>query len=187
MIDKIFKNNQVCFTGNFLNLISDSGIKEKNQSQTADVFSEKWISYSRNVKKEEQERLWKFQKEWYLKLYGFKDELDLANFLQTKEIIFDAGCGLGYLSEWFAKMSPKTAVVAMDISQSVEEAAEKYKDISNIYFIKGDIAKTPFKSNVFDYVSCHAVIMHTENPENTFCELARILKDSDENSGGGGS
>ncbi|WP_287749571.1 methyltransferase domain-containing protein [Helicobacter sp.] len=46
--------------------------------------------------------------------------------------------------------------------------------------------RPPFKSNVFDYVSCHAVIMHTENPENTFCELARILKDSDENSGGGG-
>lgn len=41
-----------------------------------------------------------------------------------------------------------------------------------------------------DYISCHAVIMHTENPEKTFCEFNRILKrnnNSIEAGGGGGT
>lgn len=41
-----------------------------------------------------------------------------------------------------------------------------------------------------DYISCHAVIMHTENPEKTFCEFNRILKrnnNSIEAGGGGGN
>ena len=83
-------------------------------------------------------------------------------------MVFDAGCGLGYLSEWFARLSPQSTIVAMDISQSVEEAAKKYKDIPNIFFIRGDIAKTPFKDEVMDYISCHAVIMHTEKSRKDF-------------------
>ncbi|WP_179858631.1 class I SAM-dependent methyltransferase, partial [Helicobacter pullorum] len=173
-IETIFKNEEIKFNGNFMEIVDRA--KEENQSQTAEVFSEKWVSYSKNVSKEEQEKLWQFQKEWYLKLYGFDDERDLASFLKTKKVVFDAGCGLGYLSEWFARLSPQSTIVAMDISQSVEEAAKKYKDIPNIFFIRGDIAKTPFKDEVMDYISCHAVIMHTENPEKTFCEFNRILK-----------
>ena len=187
-IETIFKNEEIQFNGNFMEIVDRA--KEENQSQTAEVFSEKWVSYSKNVSKEEQERLWQFQKEWYLKLYGFDDERDLASFLKTKKVVFDAGCGLGYLSEWFARLSPQSTIVAMDISQSVEEAAKKYKDIPNIFFIRGDIAKTPFKDEVMDYISCHAVIMHTENPEKTFCEFNRILKrnnNSIEAGGGGGT
>lgn len=185
-IETIFKNEEIQFNGNFMEIVDRA--KEENQSQTAEVFSEKWVSYSKNVSKEEQERLWQFQKEWYLKLYGFDDERDLASFLKTKKVVFDAGCGLGYLSEWFARLSPQSTIVAMDISQSVEEAAKKYKDIPNIFFIRGDIAKTPFKDEVMDYISCHAVIMHTENPEKTFCEFNRILKRNNNSieAGGGG-
>ena len=133
-IETIFKNEEIQFNGNFMEIVDRA--KEENQSQTAEVFSEKWVSYSKNVSKEEQERLWQFQKEWYLKLYGFDDERDLASFLKTKKVVFDAGCGLGYLSEWFARLSPQSTIVAMDISQSVEEAAKKYKDIPNIFLLE---------------------------------------------------
>ncbi|WP_104722750.1 class I SAM-dependent methyltransferase [Helicobacter mesocricetorum] len=182
MLGDIFKE-KIVFEGNFANTLKS--IKEENQSQTADVFSQKWVSYDKNVKEKEQQALWDFQKQWYLKLYGFKDEQDLASFLQQQSIVFDAGCGLGYLCEWFASLAPKTLIVGMDISDAVCVAAKKYQNIPNIYFIKGDIANTPFKSGVIDYVSCHAVIMHTQNPEATFCELSRILKDSNTLRGGG--
>lgn len=179
---KIFNEN-LSFQGNFLNLMSSN--IASNQAQTADVFSEKWTNYAKNVDLEEQQKLWDFQKEWYLKLYGFDSEDDLASFLQQQEIIFDAGCGLGYLSEWFARLSPQSTIIAMDISDSVEIAAFRYRNIPNIYFIKGDIAKTPFRDGVVDYVSCHAVIMHTEDPDKTFCELSRILKSKNSLRGGG--
>ena len=87
MLEDIFRD-KVVFNGNFVNLLD--GIKEYNQLQTADVFSEKWVTYNKDVKEKEQQVLWDFQKQWYLKLYGFKDEQDLASFLQQQSIVFDA-------------------------------------------------------------------------------------------------
>lgn len=148
-----------------------------NQQHTNDAFSEKWSEYE-NTK--EKDKFYTMQKEWYLKLYGFKNEDALAQFLQTKKYIFDAGCGLGYKAKWFANLSPKSIVIGMDFSDACLIAAKNYQDSKNLFFIKGDIADTPFNDESIDYVSCDQVIMHTEVPENTFSELTRITKDSGE-------
>ena len=182
MLNDIFKE-QVKFSGNFIDMLEL--ISKDDMAQTANAFSEKWVSYAKDSNESDQQKLWDFQKEWYLKLYGFNSERHLAEFLQQQKIVFDAGCGLGYLTEWFARLAPKTTIVGMDISDSVEVASRKYQNLSNAYFIKGDISKTPFKDNTIDYVSCHAVIMHTQNPEDTFQELTRILKPK--SCGGGGN
>lgn len=118
------------------------------------------------------------QKRWYLELYGFSSEADLSEFLKSKKVIFDAGCGLGYKAAWFAKLSPESLVVAMDFSDAARIASDIYIDLPNLFFIKGDIANTVFLDNSVDYVSCDQVIMHTENPELTFTELARITSAS---------
>ncbi|MDA1028254.1 MAG: class I SAM-dependent methyltransferase [Bacteroidetes bacterium] len=89
-------------------------------------------------------------------------------------VILDAGCGLGYKAAWFAEMAPNALVVGMDFSDSVAIAASIYKHIPNLFWIKGDISNTGFKSDSVTYVSCDQVIMHTENPELTFSELVRI-------------
>lgn len=157
----------------------------KNQAQTADVFSKKWIGYANKAEEDEQQRLWDFQKEWYLRLYGFPNVEALAEFLQQQRVVFDAGCGLGYLSDWFASLAPETLIIGMDISEAAEEASRRYQR-PNLYFLRGDIARTPFANAVIDYVSCHAVIMHTQDPAATFAELARVLTDSPEVCGGGG-
>lgn len=158
----------------------------KNQAQTADVFSKKWIGYANKAEEDEQQRLWDFQKEWYLRLYGFPSVEALAEFLQQQRVVFDAGCGLGYLSDWFASLAPETLIIGMDISEAAEEASRRYQR-PNLYFLRGDIARTPFANAVIDYVSCHAVIMHTQDPAATFAELARVLTDSPEVCGGGGA
>lgn len=142
-----------------------------NQDYTNDAFSEKWVKYE---KSREKEILYDMQKKWYLKLYGFQNESELAKFLNGKKYIFDAGCGLGYKAKWFADLSPKSVVIGMDFSDACEIAAENYKNIKNLYFIKGDIAEPVFLDNSIGYVSCDQVIMHTENPEKTFSELTRI-------------
>ena len=170
MIYNIFKE-KIEIEGNFIHLKSKS--EYLNQQQTNDSFSEKWTEYE---KTNEKDKLYKMQKEWYLKLYGFDTEKDLANFLQTKSYIFDAGCGLGYKAKWFAELAPESIVVAMDFSDACLIASENYKDTKNLYFIKGDIAKLPFKNDSIDYVSCDQVIMHTEIPEDTFSELTRVTK-----------
>ena len=151
----------------------------ENQSQTNEVFSEKWDKYN----KEEitkQEKLFNFQKKWYLDLYGFENENDLKKYLNEKDVILDAGCGLGYKAKWFAELSPTTLVLAMDYSNAVFHAEKKYHQYSNIVFIKGDIANTKLKNNVLDYVSCDQVIHHTEDPLATMKELTRVLKPKSE-------
>ncbi|CAA6804498.1 MAG: SAM-dependent methyltransferase [uncultured Sulfurovum sp.] len=170
MINEIFKE-KIEVNDNFIYLKNVS--VDLNQQQTNDAFSEKWTAYE---KTEEKDKLYDMQKEWYLTLYGFENEEALAEFLRTKKYIFDAGCGLGYKAKWFADLSPNSIVIGMDFSDASFIAANNYKETKNLFFIKGDIALTPFKDDVIDYVSCDQVIMHTEIPEKTFAELTRVTK-----------
>jgi ubiquinone/menaquinone biosynthesis C-methylase UbiE len=141
------------------------------QQQTNDVFSDQWTKYDQS---EEKERLYEFQRQWYLKLYGFASESELQKFLCCCDVILDAGCGLGYKAAWFAELAPQALVIGMDFSDAARHAAESYKYIPNLVFMQGDIANTKLKHDVVAYVSCDQVIMHTEDPEKTFTEFARI-------------
>jgi SAM-dependent methyltransferase len=151
---------------------SDSSVAS-NQSQTNEVFSDKWkkvkevvVDRSKNVER---------QRNWHLKLYGFDSFEKLTSFLSDRMVILDAGCGLGEKSEWLASMNPEAIVIGIDYSDSVELAAEKFADIPNLYFVRGDIADTGIKSGSVDYILCDQVIMHTESPEYTFDHLTSLL------------
>ena len=144
-----------------------------DQSQTNRAFSDKWSRYDVSSAKE---GLYSMQKRWYLDLYGFGSEEKLAAFLKGRKIIFDAGCGLGYKSAWFAQLAPESLVIGMDFSDAAKQAAHNYRHINNIFFIEGDIAKTPFPDAGIDYVNCDQAIMHTQDPEKTFAELTRITR-----------
>ena len=144
-----------------------------NQNNTNKAFSKKWRDYKDSVEKD---NLIEMQKKWYLECYDFKSEEDFSVFLQTKKVIYDAGCGIGFKAAWFAQLAPESIVVGVDFSEAAQFASEFYKDIPNLFFMHGDIANPVFKENSVDYVSCDQVIMHTEDPEKTFSELTRILK-----------
>ena len=144
-----------------------------NQSQTLDIFADKWAEAE---KYENIEKLYEFQFEWFLKLYGFATEDELREFLTTKKVIVDTGCGLGYKAAWFAKLAPHALVIGVDISDAVFIAAKNFKNFANLFFYQSDIAKTQLKKNSIDFTVCDQVIMHTEDPEKTFQHLAEITK-----------
>ncbi len=150
--------------------LADTSAAE-NQQQTNEVFTEKWDKYAST---EELEKFYAFQREWYLKLYGFDSEEQFAAHLRKFRVVVDAGCGLGYKAAWFAKLAPDALIVGIDYSAAAKQASEMFGDFENLIFLRGDIANTPFKDGAVDYVSCDQVIMHTEDPEATFAELARI-------------
>ena len=147
--------------------------KHPNQQQTNEVFSDKWGKYDQS---EEKGRLYEFQRNWYLKLYGFDSEEALRSFLSSCDIIFDAGCGLGYKAAWFASLAPNALVIGMDFSDAAQVAARNYEELPNLFFVQGDIANTGLRDGSVNFVSCDQVIMHTEDPELTFSELARICE-----------
>jgi ubiquinone/menaquinone biosynthesis C-methylase UbiE len=157
------------FAGNYVTLTDASGAA--NQQQTNEVFTEKWDKYADTSKLE---TFYQFQRDWYLKLYGFRDEAALAEHLNGCEVILDAGCGLGYKAAWFAQLAPHALVVGIDFSAAAEQASQLFAQHDNLVFIRGDIARTPFRDGSVSYVSCDQVIMHTEDPEATFAELSRI-------------
>lgn len=161
------------FDGRYASVLAVSD--DENQQQTNEVFTEKWDKYADTS---ELETFYQFQQDWYLKLYGFDSEQALADHLATARVILDAGCGLGYKAAWFARLAPQAVVVGMDYSGAARQAAEMFNNYPNLFFIRGDIARTPFGDGTVDYVSCDQVIMHTEVPEATFAELARITEPS---------
>ena len=166
-ISNLFKE-PIKVEGNFIEIIS--GSDKRNQEQTNQVFSDKWKEVSKNIP--DRSKNIAFQRKWYLDLYGFKSEDDFKNYLSDKPVIFDAGCGLGEKAAWFAELAPNSIVVGMDFSEAVYLAKDKFKDYANLFFIRGDIAKTKFRDGVIDYISCDQVIMHTEKA------LPRELLDS---------
>jgi ubiquinone/menaquinone biosynthesis C-methylase UbiE len=159
----------LAFDGNYAALTDASGAE--NQQQTNEVFTEKWGRYAST---DELETFYSFQRDWYLKLYDFANEAALAQYLAGCDVILDAGCGLGYKAAWFARLAPHALVIGMDFSAAARQAADLFRDLDNLVFVRGDIARTPFRDGAVHYVSCDQVIMHTEDPEATFAELARI-------------
>lgn len=166
-----FFNTQIKIENNFITLIKENLSLKNNQDQTKDIFSEKWIEADdyKNINK-----LYEFQFDWFLSLYGFSSEEELKFFLSDKHVIIDTGCGLGYKAAWFAKLAPHAIVFGIDISDSINIAAKNFNMYKNLYFFKGDIANTGFKSGIVDFTVCDQVIMHTEVPEQTFKHLCDI-------------
>lgn len=164
------------FEGNFASLVAVS--EAANQQQTNEVFSEKWDKYAGST--DSLADFYAFQREWYLKLYGFDDEAALARYLSHCQVIVDAGCGLGYKAAWFADLAPHALVVGIDFSDAARQASRLFGDRPNLVFLQGDIATTPFRDGAIDYVSCDQVIMHTEDPEATFAELSRVTSGTGE-------
>lgn len=163
--------NKISIEQNFIQFDSGNDVKAINQAQTNDIFSDKWTEANeyKGI-----EKLYSFQKEWFLTLYGFDTEENLKTFLSDKKTIIDTGCGLGYKAAWFAELAPHALVLGVDISNAVYIAANNFKALSNLFFFKADIAKTGLKNGVVDFTVCDQVIMHTEIPENTFKHLTEI-------------
>jgi len=175
-LEKLF-NEQIEIKDNFISILSKEINARENQDQTKDIFSEKWVEADEyeNINK-----LYEFQFEWFLSLYGFSTEEDIKNYLKDKKVIIDTGCGLGYKAAWFAKLAPHAIVLGVDISDSIYVAAKNFKGINNLYFFKGDIANTGLKDGVVDFTVCDQVIMHTEVPEQTFKHLCKITSNAGE-------
>ena len=162
---------------NIIHFIGNNPGQENNQGQTRDIFSDKWTEVE---KLSDVDSLYQFQYDWFLTLYGFKNEEAFATYLSTKKVIFDTGCGLGYKAAWFAKLAPHAIVLGMDISNAVFLAANNFAHLPNLFFLQGDIANTGLKENSIDFTVCDQVIMHTEVPENTFRHLAGLTREGGE-------
>ena len=97
-----------------------------------------------------------------------------GDFFRGKSVL-DAGCGNGRWSKIVSEMGAGK-VWGIDLSDSVFRAREDLKDLNNVNFVKSDIAKLPFRDEMFDFIVATEVLQHTVDPERSLGELKRVLK-----------
>ncbi len=144
----------------------------KDFVKTEDAFSSKWKIYHKSY----HEKKWfEFQRNWFLERFQWNTLDNFNKFLLTKHSILDAGTGLGNSAN-FLSTNKQALVFAIDASESINFAYQKYGDGGNIHFLQADLRQLPFKKNFFDYVYSDQVLHHTKNTETSFKYLTKFLK-----------
>jgi SAM-dependent methyltransferase len=149
--------------------------EDATQTGTAESFGAKWVDKYRD---EDRPALDSFQYQWYLERYGFPDEAALADFLAPKQLILDAGCGVGRDVDRYARLSAGQ-VVGFDLSRAVVRAHQLYGGEGR-HFLFGDIMAPPFRPRTFDFVVADQVIHHTPDTASAFARLAALVADGGE-------
>lgn len=146
----------------------------KDFVRTEEAFSAKWRKHHKN----HQAKDWiTFQKNWFLERYGWKTESNFEKFLNTKSKILDAGTGIGNSAK-FLSLNSKADVFAIDASDSVDFAYEKYGKLLNVHFLQADLRQLPFNKKFFDYIYSDQVLHHTKNTGTSFKYLTKFLTNS---------
>jgi SAM-dependent methyltransferase len=142
-----------------------------DQEATAETFGSKWNATP------PAERRWlsEFQFAWYDERFGWGDEAGLAEQLAGCSSILDAGCGVGYDADRYARLAPHADVVGFDLSDSVAIAQRDFGDRPNLTFLQGDIMAPPFAPGSFDFVVADQVIHHTPDCAGAFAKLAALV------------
>ena len=91
--------------------------------------------------------------------------------IKKNNLILDAGCGAGFNTLFLKKYGK---VIGIDSSKDALNFCKK-RGLKNI--LLSDIAKTKFKKNSFDIITCIGVFYHKNvKPNKTLKEFNRILK-----------
>lgn len=98
--------------------------------------------------------------------------------IKKGSLVCDVGTGTGVLVPYLLKkIGEKGEIIAIDYStEMIKKAKEKFVKTKRVKFIVGDIHKTDFPDNYFDYVVCNACFPHFENKNIALKEICRILK-----------
>jgi SAM-dependent methyltransferase len=89
-------------------------------------------------------------------------------------VVLDAGCGMGRHARQIAPHA--RAVVAVDFSAAIEQAARNTAPQKNVQCIQADLTALPLREAAFDYVYSLGVLHHIADTEGTLARLAGKVK-----------
>lgn len=89
--------------------------------------------------------------------------------------VLDVGCGTARHS--LAMAAAGATVTAVDFSDGMMAQARTKEGAEGVQFVRHDITTPlPFKSDLFDRVTCFLVLDHIPEPLPLFCEMARVCR-----------
>jgi len=107
--------------------------------------------------------------------------LDFLRFMGLKKsdvqgaAVLDAGCGPAALTSAIGAAGA-AIVVGIDMSDAVDAAFARCRDLDNVDIVQGNILSPPLRPAGFDYVWSMGVIHHTPDPRAALARLAGLVK-----------
>ncbi len=97
--------------------------------------------------------------------------------LPGKGLWLEAGCGNGADINEMLQAVRGLEIVGMDISDGgVRESYKKHGNNISVHIVQGDIAKLPFKNDIFDFAYSYGVLHHLEKPGAGIKRINEVLK-----------
>jgi SAM-dependent methyltransferase len=129
------------------------GRLEAEQQRTVEAFGWEWQTFNRLPADAEQQFL-----DWI-------HPLGREFFVQ--KVVLDAGCGMGRFAVASAAFGARE-VLAVDLSDAVEAAAENARAWPNVHVVQADIYHLPLRPGCVDFGFCIGVLHHLPEPERGF-------------------
>ncbi len=127
------------------------------------------------------EGLWRPVGYFIASKHSFPKDVDrIASLIQRRHgIILDLACGPGNFTRRIARLAPESIVVGFDLSPQMLERAVRLtakERLHNVYYMRGSALSLPFKSEVFDAVTCCGALQLFRDQDQAVGEIARVLK-----------
>lgn len=94
--------------------------------------------------------------------------------------LLDIGCGPGNIVVKIARRCPRLAVVGLDYSRNMVEAAHRAAAMlgleNRVFFQQAAGGQLPFSSGTFDFVLSNSVLHHLSDPARVIKEMLRVAK-----------
>jgi len=155
---------------------------DQGQMQTKESFAFKWNrreSYEWLLGKSDDSP----QTAWLLEKYGFGSTAEWASKFSAASRVLDLGCGAGSASWPFLTSdawSGKAMWVGLDISDSIDVAAELLGHVANTSFVQADALGLPFADGTFEVILSEGVLHHTPSTRKAIGAAAKLLRSGGE-------
>lgn len=103
----------------------------------------------------------------------FQQSLDVPLAELRGKRVLDAGCGMGRFADVVAAHGG--TVVGVDLSYSVDAAAENLAGYDRAHVLQADLRRLPLRPGSFDVIYSLGVLHHTPDPRGTFQSLMPLL------------
>jgi ubiquinone/menaquinone biosynthesis C-methylase UbiE len=95
-------------------------------------------------------------------------------------LLLDVGCGPGNIVLKIARRCPRLAVVGLDFSRNMVQAARHSAAETGlegrVFFHQANAGQLPFSGGAFDIVLSNSVLHHLSNPAKVLGEMLRVAK-----------
>ncbi|MDL2259341.1 class I SAM-dependent methyltransferase [Deltaproteobacteria bacterium OttesenSCG-928-K17] len=154
-------------------ILRSTALTSPQQEQTKETFGFKW----NQLDSYQNDALEKTTAQWLLDRYLGGDPDKLPVYFPDGAKVLDAGCGSGFSALLLLRPRLKfIKYLGVDISAAVDVAKQRFAAQNEPgEFIQETLTSLPFEAPVFDVIFSEGVLHHTDNPAQTFDELAKLL------------